>query len=83
MLERDSLEPFDAAMDDAGAEAFRLGAHAAEQLLAGDALGEAGVVVRDRDPGRSAGTRVEHAEVALEAREVDRRRQAGGPTADD
>jgi hypothetical protein len=61
----------------------KLRAHAFEQFDAVDAVGEARMVMRPRDPGRAAFAGIDQDETAVETREIDRGRQAAGPAPDD
>ena len=62
---------------------LRLLAHPPDQFLARDPVGKAGMVARARDPRGAALAAIDHQDVEMEAREIDRGGQPGGAAADD
>ena len=79
----DDVEPGDPAGDDRGAVFLRLLLHPLDQLLAGNAVGIAGMVVGAGDPARPALAGVDQLGGEVEAGEVDGGGQPGGAAADD
>ena len=77
------LDCVDAPAQQACAVPLGLGPHTTQQLRAADAVREARVIMGDRNPKRPTIAIVDDRDPAMVAREVDRSRQSGRPTADD